>query len=193
MPFYTSESKTYIIITHAIPAIIHLIYYKISTSSLDGIGCGDFIILKIRCYFYVNVPIYFFILLESSSIYTRFTVGKVEYIKWNGNHEKNIGERKIKKRCKSEKESENTRVNSKWKKQMDRNEKDKDNQNEKDNEKEIKRKKFVRIDLYFWKSELLQWYYTVGEITEKIPIIKCVVSAGTVCSCCIYILIWGKV
>ncbi len=32
---------------------------------------------------------------------------------------------------------------------MDRNEKDKDNQNEKDNEKEIKRKKFVRIDLYF--------------------------------------------
>ncbi len=32
---------------------------------------------------------------------------------------------------------------------MDRNEKDKDNQNEKHNEKEIKRKKFVRIDLYF--------------------------------------------
>ncbi len=32
---------------------------------------------------------------------------------------------------------------------MYRNEKDKDNQNEKDNEREIKRKKFVRIDLYF--------------------------------------------
>lgn len=47
---------------------------------MDGIGCGDLIIPKIRCYLYVNAPIYFFILLESSSIYTRFIGGKVEFL-----------------------------------------------------------------------------------------------------------------
>ena len=41
-------------------------------------GCRDFIIPKIRCYFYVNAPIDFFILLKSSSIYTGFVGGKVE-------------------------------------------------------------------------------------------------------------------
>lgn len=60
--------------------LVHLVYHKISTSSLDGIGCGDLIIPEIWCYFYVNAPIYFFILLESSSSYTRFTGGKVELV-----------------------------------------------------------------------------------------------------------------
>ena len=41
-------------------------------------GCRDLIIPKIRCYFYVNAPIDFFILLKSSSIYTGFVGGKVE-------------------------------------------------------------------------------------------------------------------
>ena len=43
-------------------------------------GCRDLIIPKIRCYFYVNAPIDFFILLKSSSIYTGFVGGKVEYL-----------------------------------------------------------------------------------------------------------------
>ncbi len=43
-------------------------------------GCRDLIIPKIRCYFYVNAPIDFFILLKSSSIYTGFVGGKVEFV-----------------------------------------------------------------------------------------------------------------
>lgn len=60
--------------------LVHLVHHKISTSSLDGIGCGDLNIPKIRCYFYVNAPIYFFILFESSSIYTGFIGWKVELV-----------------------------------------------------------------------------------------------------------------
>ncbi len=56
----------------------HLVYHKISTSFWYDLDCGDFIIPKIGCCFYVKAIISCIILPEKSSRYASFAGGKVK-------------------------------------------------------------------------------------------------------------------
>jgi len=47
---------------------------------LGSYFCGEFIIPKIWCFFYVKAPTYEVVLIEKSNIYTNFSSGKVEII-----------------------------------------------------------------------------------------------------------------
>lgn len=57
----------------------HLVYHKISTSSLYDLYCGDLIIPKIRCCFNVNTAIYYIFCLIIQAFASVLLVGKLSY------------------------------------------------------------------------------------------------------------------
>ena len=59
--------------------LLHLVYHKISTSSLVFVWCGNLIIPKIRCYFYVKAPIKCIFYQINQASARIILVGKLSY------------------------------------------------------------------------------------------------------------------